>query len=566
MESKKMFFEVDSTSIDIKQLLEKDFLELSMKVISNANPNVNGSWFTTESMEKSIGTFANKPILGYFENGDFVSHDGQWAYDPETQMDYWDTLGKKGERMLGVIRESDPVEIVEGEDGLKWIKLRCALWVNYSFKQVKRLLKDAIKAKKEGGVAKNVSVEVDITDYDKLPNGVMKINEFNLVGITILGSRNGVKVEPGIENAGLSVVDIMGTEMFEAQKQAIRLAYEKLDSQKNTEEEKKKMNTDQTTLPKTETDSSSTEVNVAAAVDSGVDTDVQAVEPKVEETQATATFENSNSSEGATPETQVEPNIDSDVKPAEGNVGNQDNASVKNNFDAENEATQCPGCVGNIIYDLAYLLERMVEFTNYVAYTSSYYKEQEEDGAIASFLERIKRQNAEDIATIGELVKETGEEYKKSVLAFEKAIEGDTLSSLFEKYEKEKELNEKYDAQIQEINQQKFLQEAENMLNLSNFTEEYKNSTYESCKNGEIKDIADLKNKLAMKMFEDALSSRDSNTSSTPAADSQETINGEVNLTIPVNNPESLKVFEDNTKKNKKNMTSWEILGEYNKK
>ena len=253
MENKRMFFEVDANSIDIKQLLQTDFLELSMRVISDANPNVNGSWFSLESMQNAInsGSFANKPILGYFENGDFVSHDGEWNYDSETQMNYWDTLGKKGERILGIIRESDPVEIVQGSDGLNWIELKCCLWVNYSYKQVKRLLKDAKKAKKEGGLAKNVSVEVDITDYDNLPNGVMKIKSFDLIGVTILGSRNGVKVEPGIENAGLSVIDIMGTEVFEAQKQAIRMAYEKLDGPNINKEEVSKMENENKVLENT---------------------------------------------------------------------------------------------------------------------------------------------------------------------------------------------------------------------------------------------------------------------------------------------------------------------------
>lgn len=60
----------------------------------------------------------------------------------------------------------------------------------------------------------------------------MKINDFNLIGITILGSRNGVKVEPGIEDAELSVVDIMGKDFFEKQEKALRLAYEKLDNSK----------------------------------------------------------------------------------------------------------------------------------------------------------------------------------------------------------------------------------------------------------------------------------------------------------------------------------------------
>lgn len=230
MDNKKLTFSVDAGDIDIKQLLQKDFLELSVKAISSANPNRNNSWFTRESMEKSKHTFANKPVLGYFENDDFVSHNGSWDHDDETGLDYWNTLGKQGERILGVIRDSDSIEIVEDKDGLSWIKVSCVLWVEYNFKQVKRLLKDAKKARAHGGLAKNVSVEVDITDYTMLPNGVMQINEFNLVGITILGSRNGVKVEPGIEDAGLSIIDIMGRDVFEQQSKAVRLAYEKLDN------------------------------------------------------------------------------------------------------------------------------------------------------------------------------------------------------------------------------------------------------------------------------------------------------------------------------------------------
>ena len=242
MNNTKLFFEVDASQIDIKPILKKDFLELSMKAISSANPNRNNSWFTPESLQKAVEskTFVNKPILGYFENGDFVSHNGEWGYDSETEMSYWDTLGQKGERILGIIRESDNVRVVQDNKGLSWIVCSCCLWTQYSFKQVKRLIKDAKRAQKMGGSTKNISVEVDITDYDILDNGVMKINEFNLVGITILGSRNGIKVEPGIEDAELSVVDVMGRDIYAKQTQALRLAYEKLDnSDKKTEEAQK---------------------------------------------------------------------------------------------------------------------------------------------------------------------------------------------------------------------------------------------------------------------------------------------------------------------------------------
>ena len=225
--NKRLVLEVDADQIDLRKMLKKDFLELSMKAISSANPNVNGSWFTKESMERSLGTFVNKPVLGYFKNDDFVSHNGEWVYDPETDSDYFDT--SNGERILGLIRESDERKIEQGSDGLWWVSFTCALWTQYSFKQVKKLIKDARRAKREGGPAKNVSVEVDILDYEDLPNGVMKINEFNLIGVTILGSRNGVKVQPGIKDAGLSVVDVMGRELYAKQEKALRAAYEALD-------------------------------------------------------------------------------------------------------------------------------------------------------------------------------------------------------------------------------------------------------------------------------------------------------------------------------------------------
>ena len=235
--NRKLCFDINTDNIKIKKLLKRDFLELSMKVISDANPNNNGSWFTVESMEKALPTFKNKPILGYFNNGDFVSHNGEWKKDAETNMEYWDTLGNQGERILGLIRCEDDVKIEKNpDDGLNWITLTCALWVQYSYKQVKRLLKDALSAKKNGGPTKNVSVEIDILDGEELENGVYKINEFNLVGITILGSRNGIKVQPGIENAELSVVDMMDKEVFDKQASAIRMAYSKLEENINAEE------------------------------------------------------------------------------------------------------------------------------------------------------------------------------------------------------------------------------------------------------------------------------------------------------------------------------------------
>ena len=40
---KKLFLEADPNQVTLKKLLGKDFLELSMRTVSSANPNRNGS-------------------------------------------------------------------------------------------------------------------------------------------------------------------------------------------------------------------------------------------------------------------------------------------------------------------------------------------------------------------------------------------------------------------------------------------------------------------------------------------------------------------------------------------
>ena len=113
MESKKLYFDVDGTQIDIKSILKKEFLELRMRAISTANPNRNNSWFTKESLLGSKDSFKNKPILGYWENGDFVSHNGEWKEDPETKLDYWDTtVFEQSRRKAGMHPRVLPVVVV----------------------------------------------------------------------------------------------------------------------------------------------------------------------------------------------------------------------------------------------------------------------------------------------------------------------------------------------------------------------------------------------------------------------------------------------------------------------
>ena len=219
-------FELSSEQIRIRDILnDKNFLEIEIFAISDANPNRNKSHFTLESMQKGLESFNDKPILGFFnKQGDFESHNGRVAYDPEEQVDYWDN--SNGEQILGFIRQTDRKEIVE-RDGLHWICCTAMIYTQYNYKQVKRLLKDR---------KKKVSVEIAVLDSEMV-NGIEYIKEFDLKGITILGSRNGIQIKEGIEGAGLSILEVFDAARFSGQKQTIIQAYSQLEDDERNKED-----------------------------------------------------------------------------------------------------------------------------------------------------------------------------------------------------------------------------------------------------------------------------------------------------------------------------------------
>ncbi len=210
-------FDLSPKQIKFKDILSKEFVELEVWAISDANPNRNNSHFTYESLKKAVesGSMKNKPIVGFFENNNFTTHEGHADYDLELDKEYWNT--ERGERILGWIRESDPVELVE-KDGLHWVKFRCILCTTYCYAQVKRLLKDR---------RKKVSVEITVHNSNEREDGVLDILDFTLNGTTILGSKNGKEVLEGIPGAHLSILENLDTDALMAQKTALSFAYEK---------------------------------------------------------------------------------------------------------------------------------------------------------------------------------------------------------------------------------------------------------------------------------------------------------------------------------------------------
>ena len=231
LNNKVMKFELDPKSVKFKEILNQDFLELEIKAISTANPNRNGSHFTLESLQKAIPTFYNKPILGSFsvDLDDFRAHESDLDYDSELDNIYYDYTDANSETPLGLIRSSDKVEIYHEEaDGLDWIKLTCAIWVKYNYKQVKKLLKS-----KNG--YKKISVEVEVLDAEYDENGVEIIKEFIFDGLTILGD----KYETGIAGAKAKILDLFEDALFQKKQKALAFAYEAFDKANNSELQEK---------------------------------------------------------------------------------------------------------------------------------------------------------------------------------------------------------------------------------------------------------------------------------------------------------------------------------------
>lgn len=524
LENKKAFFGVDASKVEIKKLLNKEFLELSLKAISDEKPNRNDTWFTKESLENCKDTVYNKPVLGFFKNNDFVSHNGKWSKDEELDMEYWDTMGE-GERCIGLIRESDNVEIIQDRDGLNWLTFSCAIWTQYSYKQVKRLLKDAIKAQKEGGPTKNISVEVNLTDYEEIYDPVsgkdiVKINSFELVGVTILGSRNGVKVEPGIEGAELSVVDIMDTALYNTQVKNLRIAYEKLgDTKTNIIKEDASMPIEnEKNIVTTQTEETPVVTQFEENVDTiepVIETQDPQVNPITEETPAVEHFENTESTEVVTETVE--------------------NTEVTETVVEETPANAVETFEADPVYDLTWLIGRCHDLTQYFTDTLGYYKEYGVQGA--EYILAILEKNAKILALCCKdlaeaLAKVCAEDYEDNVEEIEhekdmcnhcdcvelySQFEAKTkeYNELMEKSEqfnnKVKELEEKiatysdYEElqnKVKAFEMNALLAEAETFVTTAELSEEKATQVYEDCKSGKYANADEVKAAVALMAFE----------------------------------------------------------------
>ena len=606
----RISFAVDADSVSLKSIYKKDFLELQMRAISTANPNLNGSWFTTEALQDAIESCKNKPILGYFNSdGDFESHNGVWRKDIETGMDYWDT--KNGEQVLGLIRENDDIKVVHGEDGLDWLCLSCALWTQYNFKQVKRLIKDAKRAKANGGVTKNISVEIDILEGEKQEDGVYRIDKFKLAGITILGSRQGQKIEPGIANAALSIPEIMGTDFYAKQQNMLRAAYARLgtgnenDKVNNKEgvlkmedaqnvkllsseenDDKKvceKCGQDPCVCVKDDTDVNNENNKVDNCGHMEEDTPAEAEENKACEacdddaganTDPDDSDKTEDKDEDEDEDNKDDEGDDEDKTDAKQNCGSYEDENPEENVMSAEDATTHETC------DIAWLISNMNYNFREIEETIGFYSLYTEEpfphkDYIMSVLTRVLNNQKCVQSTLGALlnavagdISEADEMYEKKltknenvdelIAKYEEAVkcnkdlqdEKEQLSKDLESCKKERD---EYKKRINTYEHEKFLGEIKSLLDSTgNLDEKDAKEIYSACKDGSLKDYEEVKTKVALKVFEAQQNYGNTNNINT-------------SFHSPVYSPDIKGAFEAKAEKSSKR-NSWDILSEYNGK
>lgn len=202
--------EVDNKNVKIRNILNKDFLEVELYAVADHYPNRNNSSFTLPSMQDALPSFVNKPILGSFKNDDFQGHESNLTVD-ETGETYFDNSKPYDEVPLGLITESSKIEIVKGADGNNWIRVTGYLWVKYATKQILSLLR-----KRKGRT--KVSIECEVLESYKDEKGIEIIEKFNLLGITILGSYKGItgstEIQEGIKGASMRVLNFSSNPDF----------------------------------------------------------------------------------------------------------------------------------------------------------------------------------------------------------------------------------------------------------------------------------------------------------------------------------------------------------------
>ncbi|MEG2740547.1 hypothetical protein, partial [Clostridium sp.] len=184
MNSKKFSFKIDKFE-DTNEVLENTNFRKVKIMIMHTGENYNGSIFTEDSIDESINTLPNIPILAYVEkedsgNKDFKAHES--SYDIFTDKDGKIKIREYfNEIPIGVVPESNEY-FKEEIDGEIYLGCYAYIWKCYS--------NDAYDILEEDR-QKEISMEVLFTDFYDDKNNKCNVNKFEFLAITCLGAKYG---------------------------------------------------------------------------------------------------------------------------------------------------------------------------------------------------------------------------------------------------------------------------------------------------------------------------------------------------------------------------------------
>lgn len=187
METTNLQFSLNSENFKLLEndgycsIAEIDFLHLGL--------NRNRCFISEESVNKSLHTFYNKPLLCILDN----------SIIPSLSTDFKEHAWSEDERKkfiaFGTIPESSTFELKERDNGKTYLSAKVVIWKNYF-----PIIMDILK-RRNGNIKVSIELAVVDGDQDDL-TGVLNINEFKLLSCVMLGEN----IMEGIEGSHLEVL------------------------------------------------------------------------------------------------------------------------------------------------------------------------------------------------------------------------------------------------------------------------------------------------------------------------------------------------------------------------
>jgi len=172
----KKNFELDL----MQEIFNDDYCSIYEVLLLHTGINRNGFNISKDAVIKSLPSFFNKPLYALLDNNfnksnskDFTNH--YMDDDALCTMNY----NVEDVCIFGVIPESAPMEWIE-KDGREYLKTQAIVWKNYC-----GVINDILQ-RRDGNV--KVSIEIFLEEYEKQESGIVDINKFKFLCVTMLGA------------------------------------------------------------------------------------------------------------------------------------------------------------------------------------------------------------------------------------------------------------------------------------------------------------------------------------------------------------------------------------------